>query len=346
MKKIVRLAVLLVGLCLVLTGCGGGDKKPVLNVYNWGDYIDESVLKDFEKETGIKVNYEMFATNEDMYVKLQQGGTTYDLAFPSDYMIEKMIKENMVQPIDKSKVPNLKNIDSRFMDLSFDKGNKYSVPYFWGTVGILYNKNIVKEPVDSWNILWNPKYKSQILMLDSQRDSLAVALKKLGYSLNSKNKAELEAAKAELMKQKPLVLAYTGDNVKDMMANAEGGLAVVWSGDGVNMERQYDFLDFALPKEGSNIWFDNVVIPKDAKNVEAAHKFIDYLCRPDIAKRNTEYVGYATPNKEAMGMLDKSLTSAHNYYPDLNELKNYEIFEDPGKFIEEYNRIWTEFKAE
>lgn len=330
---------------VLLTGCSG-QKKEVLNVYNWGDYIDESVLADFEKETGIKVNYEMFATNEDMYVKIKQGGTPYDVAFPSDYMIEKMIQEDMLMPIDQSKIPNIKNIDERFMNLAFDKNNKYSIPYFWGTVGILYNKDMVKEPVNSWNILWDPKYKGQVLMLDSQRDSLAVALKKLGYSLNTRSKDELEAAKQELIKQKPIVLAYAGDNIKDMMATGEGSLAVVWSGDAVYLMGQYDFLDYALPKEGSNVWFDNVVIPKNAQNSEAAHKFIDFLCRPDIAARNTEYVGFSTPNKVALPKLSDALKKNHAYYPDVEALKNFEIFLDPGDIIEEYNRIWTEFKAE
>lgn len=332
-------------MALAFTGCAK-DEKQVLTVYNWGDYIDESVLADFEKETGVKVNYELFATNEDMYVKIKQGGTAYDIAFPSDYMIEKMIDEDMLQPLDKSKLSNLGNIDPRFMDLEFDKGNKYSVPYFWGTVGILYNKDMVKETVDSWNILWDPKYKGQVMMLDSQRDSLAVALKKLGYSLNTRDIKELEAAKQELLNQKPIVLAYAGDNIKDMMATGEGAMAVVWSGDAVYLMGQYDFLDFALPKEGSNIWFDNVVIPKNAQNVEAAHQFIDFLSRPDIAKRNTEYVGFSTPNKEALKLVSEDLKGNEAYYPTEEALKDFEIFVNPGEFIEEYNRVWTEFKAE
>ena len=343
--KPVLLAVMAASL-IFLSGCGG-DKKTTgtLNVYNWGDYIDQSILKDFENETGIKVNYSLFETNEDMYVKLKNPSTPYDVAFPSDYMIEKMIKEDMLVKIDKSKIPNINKIDSRFLNLDFDKNNEYSVPYFWGTVGIVYNKKMVKEPVDSFNILWAAKYKNHILMLNSERDTLAVALKKLGYSMNTRNVEELEKAKEELIKQKPLVSAYVGDNIRDLMLNEEAAMAVAWSGDAVYLQAESDDLEYALPKEGSNIWFDNVVIPKSAQNVEAAHKFIDFLCRADIAKRNSEYVGYSTPNKEALALIDPELKNLNGYYPTEEETKNYEIFKDPGEFIKEYNRIWTEFKA-
>ena len=225
-KRIFMLGLIMV-LGLLATGCGS--KKPTLNVYNWGDYMEPSVIKDFEKEFNVKVNYNTFATNEDMYVSLKKGGTSYDVAFPSDYMIERMINEDMLEKLDKNNIPNLKNIEERFLDLEYDPNNEYSVPYLWGTFGILYNKNMVDEEVDSWDILWDEKYSKKILMLDSQRDSIAVALKKLGYSMNSRNIEELEKAKEELIKQKPLVYAYVGDEVKDMMVAEDAALAVVWS---------------------------------------------------------------------------------------------------------------------
>lgn len=230
MKKtrILLLIVLVLSVGIALVGCG--DDKPTLNVYNWGDYIDPEVINDFEKEFGVKVNYDTFATNEDMYVSIAKGGTNYDVTFPSDYMIERMIAEDLLAKIDKDKIPNLQYIGERYLNLDFDPNNEYSVPYMWGTVGIIYNKKMVDDVVDSWDILWNEKYQGQILMLDSQRESIGVALKKLGYSMNTRNMDELEAAKEELIKQKPLVYAYVGDEVKELMVGEEAALAVVWSG--------------------------------------------------------------------------------------------------------------------
>ncbi len=344
MKKNVLLVLIIILSLSFLYGCSSNDEV-VLNVYNWGDYIDESVLDDFTNETGIKINYETYPTNEDMLVKLTQGGSNYDVVFPSDYMIEKMKKEGMLSKLDKSLIPNLENIDENFSNLEFDKGYEYSVPYFWGTVGILYNKNMVDDKVDSWDILWDEKYKDQILMMDSQRDTIMVAQKKLGYSMNSKNVEELEKAKELLIAQKPLVLAYVGDNVKDMMIQGEAALAVVWSGEAYGVMSEHEEFGFALPKEGSNYWFDNIVIPKDAKNKEAAHKFINFLLDPEIGFRNTDYVGYSTPNKKTFEMLDDEVKARKGAYPSDELLENFEVFLDPGDFIEEYNRVWTEFKA-
>ncbi|EOC99919.1 ABC transporter substrate-binding protein [Caldisalinibacter kiritimatiensis] len=339
----ILLIVLVLGILVASSGCG--ENKPVLNVYNWGDYIDESVLNDFEEEYGIKVNYETYATNEDMYVKIKSGGNNYDVAFPSDYMIEKMIKEDMLMKIDMNNIPNYKYIDDKFKNLDFDPNNEYSVPYMWGTVGILYNKKVVDEKVDSWDILWNEKYKKQILMLDSQRDSIAVALKKLGYSLNTKNVEELEEAKQELIKQKPLVLAYVGDEVKDMMVGEEAALAVVWSGDAIAMMEENENLEYVVPKEGSNLWFDNMVIPKTCKHKKEAELFINFMTRPQIALRNTQYIGYSTTNEETWKMLDKQIRENLVAYPDEEDIEGCEVFLDPGEFIKEYDRVWTEVKV-
>jgi Spermidine/putrescine-binding periplasmic protein len=344
MKKVLSLVLLVALMGTLFTGCKKDDQV-VLNVYNWGDYIDEDIFDIFEEETGIKVNYETYATNEEMYTKIKKGGTQYDIAIPSDYMIEKMIKEDLVEPIDLTKIPNYANIDTRFKNLAFDPNNAYSVPYFWGTVGIIYNTNIITEPVDSWNVLWDEKYAGQFTMVDSQRDSIMVALKKLGYSMNTKSVAELEAARDALIEQKPNVLAYVGDNVKDMLISEETAMAVVWSGEASTVIQEYDNFEYALPKEGSNIWFDNVVIPKGAKNIDAAHQFIDFLCRGDIGFKNADYVGYATCNTETMKLLDPALMGTTYAYPDDALLENFEIFSDPGDFITEYDRVWTELKA-
>ncbi|GAB6107951.1 ABC transporter substrate-binding protein [Fusibacter bizertensis] len=344
MKKIVVLVLLVALMGTFFTGCKKDDQV-VLNVYNWGDYIDEDIFDIFEKETGIKVNYETYATNEEMYTKIKKGGTQYDIAIPSDYMIEKMMKEDLLEPIDLTKIPNYANIDSRFKNLAFDPNNAYSVPYFWGTVGIIYNSKLITEPIDSWNVLWDEKYAGQFTMVDSQRDSIMVALKKLGYSMNTKSVEELEAAKNALIEQKPLVLAYVGDNVKDMLISEEAAMAVVWSGEASTVIQEYDYFKYALPKEGSNIWFDNIVIPKGAKNIDAAHQFINFLCRGDIGFKNADYVGYATCNTETMKLLDPALMGTTYAYPDNALVENFEIFSDPGDFINEYDRVWTELKA-
>jgi spermidine/putrescine transport system substrate-binding protein len=342
MKKwsaIVLVSVLL----LLLSGCGS--QARVLNVYNWGDYIDDSVIADFEKEYSVKVNYETFATNEDMYTKIKNGGTHYDVAIPSDYMIEKMANEGMLETIDVSTLSNYKNIGDAYKGLPFDPSNQYAVPYMWGTVGILYNKSLVQEPVESWGILWDEKYKGQILMLDSQRDSLMAALKSLGYSMNTQNMDELNAAKDLLIKQKPLVMAYVVDNGKQMMIAGEAAFMMTWNGEAVWMMEENEDLGFAIPKEGTNLWYDAMVIPKGAEHKEDAMLFIDYMNRPEVAKKNAEYIGYSTTNVTAMAMLDEAVQNNPIAYPSIDQMKNNEVFNDPGAFIEQYNQIWTEIKA-
>jgi len=344
MKKVLSLVLLVALMGTLFTGCKKDDQV-VLNVYNWGDYIDEDIFDIFEEETGIKVNYETYATNEEMYTKIKKGGTQYDIAIPSDYMIEKMIKEDLVEPIDLTKIPNYANIDTRFKNLAFDPNNAYSVPYFWGTVGIIYNTNIITEPVDSWNVLWDEKYAGQFTMVDSQRDSIMVALKKLGYSMNTKSVAELEAARDALIEQKPNVLAYVGDNVKDMLISEETAMAVVWSGEASTVIQEYDNFEYALPKEGSNIWFDNMSIPKTSENVELAQKFIDFMCKPEIALKNAEYIGYATANSSAQELLSDEIKNNPLYYPNQKIIDKCEVFKDLGETIKLYDKAWVEVKV-
>ncbi|NSW90712.1 MAG: spermidine/putrescine ABC transporter substrate-binding protein [Firmicutes bacterium] len=341
----------ILGVVLIITvviglfaGCGGTGKAK-LKVYNWGDYIDESVIEEFEKRYNIDVIYDTFATNEEMYVKLKGGGSDYDVAFPSDYMIERMIKEDMLEKIDFNNIPNYKYIDERFKNLAYDPDNEYSVPYMWGTVGIIYNKTMVNEPVDSWKILWDEKYEKQIFMLDSSRDSIGITLKMLGYSLNTRNINELEEAKDALIRQKPLVLSYMGDDIKDSMIAGQAALAVVWSGDAVFMKRENPDLEYVIPKEGSNLWFDAMVILKGSKNKKEAEQFINFMCEPDIAFRNTDYIGYSTPHTEAKKMLDPEVLNDRTAYPTDEDLRNCEVFEALSDVVKEYDRIWTESKA-
>ncbi|MDD3613399.1 MAG: ABC transporter substrate-binding protein [Clostridia bacterium] len=342
MKRYTKVVFLLAALAIIFSLSGCGEAKPTIKVFNWGDYIDESVYEAFEKEYGIKVIYEDFTSNEDMYAKLVSGGVDYDVLFPSDYMIERLIKEDRLEKLNFDNIPNYKYIDERFKDLPYDPENEYSVPYFWGTLGILYNTKMVDEPVDSWDILWDQKYKKEIFMYASQRDSLGVALKKLGYSLNTRNEAELEEAKQLLIEQKPLVLAYMGDDIKDKMIGEEAALALVYSGDAVYATWENEDLAYAIPKEGTNLWFDAMVIPKGSKNKEGAEKFINWLCDPENALANAEYVGYSTPNKGAFDLLDDKLKNDKTAYPDGDIMEMGELFVDISDVIGLYNRIWDE----
>ncbi|MEG2539809.1 MAG: extracellular solute-binding protein [Clostridium sp.] len=320
-------------------------EKAVLNVYNWGEYIDKSVIQQFEKETGIKVNYELFATNEDMYVKVKSGGSSYDVAFPSDYMISKMANEGMLHEINMKNVPNYQYIDPILKNQSFDPDNKYSVPYTWGTVGIIYNTKMVKEPVNSWDILWDKKYAKNIMMLDSQRESIGIALQRKGKSLNSANEKDLEQAKKDLIEQKPLVLAYVVDEGKDKMVAGEAAMMVTWAGDAMTMMEDNEDLEFAVPESGSNIFFDSMVIPKTSKNKGAAEMFINFMCREDIALKNTLETGYSTPQIQTMEKLPKEIREDETAYPNDEIIKKCEAYQDLGSKVVLYDRLWTEIKA-
>lgn len=318
-------------------------------VYNWGEYIDPEIIDLFEEETGIDVIYEEFETNEIMYPKIQSGTIAYDVVCPSDYMIQRMIENDLLAEINYDHIPNLKYIGDNYMKMSrqFDPENKYSVPYLWGTVGILYNKKMVDEPVDSWGILWDKKYEDSILMQDSVRDAFAVALKYLGYSLNSTDLDELEAAKNLLIEQKPLVQAYVIDQVRDKMIGGEAALGVIYSGEALYCQQENPDLDYVIPKEGTNIWIDSWVIPKNAKNVENAEAFINFLCRPDIAKMNFDYITYSIPNTAGRDLIeDESLRNSPIAFPDDSKLENCETFQFLGDDNDAlYNRLWREIKS-
>lgn len=347
MKRIVKIFIMFLTLVIFVvtfTGCGRMGKQ-TLKVYNWGDYIGEGVIRDFEKKYDVNVIYETFGTNEEMYTKLRGGGSEYDVLFPSDYMLERMIKEDMLQKINLGNIPNFEYIEEDFKNLSYDPGNEYSVAYMWGTIGIIYNRTMVKEPVNSWRILWDKKYEKQIFMLDSSRDTIGVTLKMLGYSMNTKKIEELEEAKQALIEQKPLVLSYMGDDVKDSMIAGEAALAVVWSGDAVYMREENPDLEYVIPKEGGNIWFDAMVIPKNSKNKDLAEKFINFMCEPEIAFKNTDYIGYSSPHTEAKKMLDPEILDDRASYPTAEDLEGSEWMENLSEVLKEYDRIWTEITA-
>ena len=327
----------------------GTSKNGQVIVYNWGEYIDPEIIDLFEEETGIDVIYEEFETNEIMYPKIQSGAIAYDVVCPSDYMIQRMIENDLLAEINYDHIPNLKYIGDNYMKMSrqFDPENKYSVPYLWGTVGILYNKKMVDEPVDSWGILWDKKYEDSILMQDSVRDAFAVALKYLGYSLNSTDLDELEAAKNLLIEQKPLVQAYVIDQVRDKMIGNEAALGVIYSGEAIYTQKENPNLEYVIPKEGSNIWIDSWVIPKNAEHKENAEKFINFLCRPDIALMNFEYITYSTPNEAARELIeDESIRNSEIAFPDLSKYDNLETFQYLGTEADQvYGDLWNKVKS-
>lgn len=318
-------------------------------VYNWGEYLDPKTIELFEEETGISVTYEEYETNEIMYPKIVSQAIAYDVVCPSDYMIQRMIENDLLAEINWDNIPNIKNMDPTYMEQSksFDPKNKYSVPYCVGTVGILYNKSMVKEPVDSWDILWNPKYKDSILMQDSVRDAFAVALKRLGHSINSTEVDQLAAAAEDLMEQKPLVQAYVVDQVRDKMIGNEAALGVIYSGEAGYTKRENPDLEYVIPKEGSNVWIDSWVIPKNAQNKENAEKFINFMCRPEIALMNFEYLTYSTPNLKAREMIeDEEIRNSKILFPEPEDLSNCETFQFSGDDVDSYyNELWNKVKS-
>lgn len=318
-----------------------------LNILNWGEYIDPELLNLFEKETGVKVNYVEMTSNEEMLLKLRSADCIYDLCFPSDYIIEQLIANDMLQPLDMSKIPNAKNISERIKQFTnvFDPDNKYSLPYLWGTVGILYNTKMVEGEVDSWDVLWDEKYVGQVWQYDSVRDAIAVALLKLGYDINTRSADEVNAAKEELIKQIPLLKGLGTDDIRSSMENGKAALAVIYSGDALECCSKNEDLAYVVPKEGSNVWFDNVVIPKSAKNVEAAHAFINFINDANLAARNTEYVYYSTPNQGALDLLGEEFTEDEIFNPSQEVLDRCNVFHDLGDFVDVFNTAWAEYKS-
>lgn len=324
-----------------------------LNVFNWGEYMSlgqedsMNVNKAFEEKTGIKVNYQTYDNNEAMYTKIKSGGAEYDIVIPSDYMIGKMINEDMLQKLDYSLIPNATlYIDQKFKGLEFDPNDEYSVPYTWGVVGIIYNKTMVNEPVDSWNILWDEDYAGNILMFGNSRDAFGIALLKNGLSVNPSSIDDIETAKQDLIAQKSVVQAYVNDEIFDKMGGNEAALAPYYSGDAITMIGDNPDLDFAVPKEGTNYFVDSICILKDAKNVEAAHMYINFLCETEVALANAEYIGYATPHTGAYEMLDDETKNNPIAYPSDDLLTNTQVFNTlPEDINTAMSNAWNEVRS-
>lgn len=350
MKKLISLLAAAAILACMFCGCGtaGGSDKKVLKVYNAGEYIDKSLLTKFEKENNCTVVYETFDSNESMYTKIMSG-EQYDILIPSDYMIERLIKENYLQPVDWSKISNKENILPEVMNKTYDPGNVYSVPYFWGSVGILYDTTVVDEAdvEEGWDLLINPKYAGDIYMYDSERDSFMVALKALGYSMNTTDTKEIDAAYQWLVNQRDTMKpVYAGDDVIDNMISANKAMAVVYSGDASYIMSENSDLEYTTPKQGTNLWYDAMVITKDCRETDLAHKYIDFFLKEENALANSEEVGYASPVKSAYEEMQTTTYDGISAYVTDTTRSQDEVFGYQETDIKKYFAdLWTKVKA-
>lgn len=354
MKSLLQVAILILAVSGILFFINGelseGSKSGnnTITVYNWGEYIDPELLKQFEEETGYKVIYETFDSNEGMMAKIEQGGTAYDISVPSEYMVEMMVEKDLLLPIDYSKIPNIQHIDPYFLNLPFDPGNTYSLPYFWGTVGIAFNPTLLEgQTFESWDNLWDPSLKQRVILVDGARETVGMALNSLGYSLNSTNPNELRQAVDKLKTLKSNVKAVIGDEVTQLMINNEAAISLTWSGQAADMMYENEDIDYIVPGEGSNLWFDNIVIPKTSKNIDGAHAFINFMLDPDVAAQNADYVGYSTPNQSALDLMDPEVVADERFYPNKETRNELEVYKNLGlELLGIYNELFLEFKMD
>ena len=343
MKKVALAAML----AAALAGCSKQEEQ-VLNLYNWSEYMPQTVLDQFTEETGIKVIYTTYDSNEAMYarLKLLDESSQYDLAVPSTYYVNKMRNEGLLAPIDRSKLSGFDNIDATLVNLDIDPGNQYSVPYLWGTTGIAVNGDAIDpETVTRWADLWKPEYQGRIMMMNDVREVFHVGLRVLGYSANSTNPEEIEAAYNKLAELMPGVRTFNSDAPRMPYLEGETDIGMIWNGEAVMGAEDMPSLTYIYPQEGAIVWFDSFVIPKNAKNVEAAHKFIDFMLRPEIAAEISTEIGYATPNLPARELLDEEVKSDRAVYPTAEDMVNAEVQEDVGEALLVYEKFWELLKA-
>lgn len=365
MKKFISV-IAVISLIFCLSGCGYKYKElnlksefdkslegTTLTVYNWGEYISDGsdgmmdVNKEFEKLTGIKVNYLTFESNETMYSQVKSGGVNYDIVIPSDYMISRMIKEDMLSKIDLSKIPNYSFIDESYKNMYFDPQNEYSVPYNVGMVGIIYNSAQIKDIEHSWNVLWDSKYKNMVLNFNNPRDAFMTAQSLLGIDYNSENKADWDKAAEKLKEGKPNLQGYVMDEIYGKMETGEANIAPYYAGDFLTMKENNDALEFFYPKEGTNIFVDSVCILKDCQNYEAALMYINFLLEPDVATANAEYIGYASPNTEVINNKDYCYYGNEILYPKKEDMPKVTYYYDISEEIRNYyENLWIKVKID
>lgn len=332
-------------LALALAGGCGKPAGRTVHFYSWDSYDDPAVFAEFEKRTGIKVVTDFFASNEELLAKLMAGQGGYDVIVPSDYMVEIMARQGLLAEIPRAAVPNAAQLDPRFLDLPFDKGNRFSMPYMWGMTGIAYDSDVVKPAPDSWAALWDPRWKGRIAMLNDQREVFAMALQSLRLPANSKDPVHLAAAQKRLAEQRPLVKAYQSENQKGLLIAGEVVMAQAWSSDLNLAAAEKPSLRFVLPKEGGFIWMDNLCIPKGAADPEAAKALVDFLLSPEVAVKLHAKLRGGSPIKDAARRLPEELRGNPTIVPDAAMMKRAVWLEDLGEAAALYDRLWTELKA-
>ena len=327
-------------------GGGGGPEEKKLALYNWAEYVAKTTIPSFEEKTGIQVTQDFFSSNEDLLGKLQAGATGYDVIVPSDYMVAIMIKSDIIQPLEKAKIPNFKNVGENYRGLSYDPDNEYSMPYQWGTTGILYNKGEIGELEENWDAMWDPEFEGKIAMLNDTRETLGAALYKLGYSVNATDSEQLQEAEAELKKQKPLLRGYF-DSTQNRPSVINGDLLLghVFSGDAFLAVAENDNLDYIIPQPRATRWTDNMCIPNGAPRPDNAHKFINHILDAEVGAKLSNYTYYNTPNEAAVPKIDEALTSLPGYTLEPEVFDRLEVIEDTGETTREYERIFTEVKS-
>ncbi len=346
MKKFISVltaALLLVG---SLAGCGGGKAaNGVVNIYNWGEYIDMDLLQAFEQETGIRVNYKTFESNEQMYSVLKQGGVDYDIIIPSDYMISRLIGEDMLEPLNFTNIPEYENVEESLKGMAYDPDNTYSVPYMWGTTGLIYDPELVGE-VDSWSALFDASHTGSILMFDNSRDAMGIALKYLGYSINTTEVSQLDEAYELLEQQKPILQGYVMDQIFDKLESGEATIGPYYAGDYLTMYENNPKLQFVIPKEGANVFVDAFCVLKGASNKDNAEAFINFMTKAENSAKNSDFIGYTSPNRLARELLDLDALAEAVMYPADAVLDTCEAFTNlPQETLDYYDALWIKLKS-
>lgn len=343
--------VLLIILVLVFSACGKA-KSTEVNLYAWSEYIPQALLDGFTKETGIKVNYDTYSSNEELMAKLQAGASGYDVIIPSDYTVAIMINQKLLDELDLSKIPNFKNVDETFKNLKYDPGNKYSVPYQWGTTGLAINRTLVTKQITKWADLWSPDYKGKLVMLDDEREVIGMVLNVLGYDRNTKNEAELEAAKTKLLELMPNIRVFDSDSPKTALLAGDVWMGLVWNGEAALAHSENSSIDYICPEEGCGFWVDNLSIPKGAPHKDAALALINYILNPEASILITKEFPYSNPNKAALELMKTQDPETYNSYmgfaatnPSQADISNARTIEDVGDATTIYDRIWTEVKG-
>src|SRR5512142_2840697 len=324
-----------------------------LNLYGWSDYVPQQLLDDFTAACGVKVNYDTYSSNEEMLAKIQAGASGYDLIIPSDYTVDLMRRQNMLEPIDLTQIPNFKNLDPRFTNRDYDPGNKYSIPYQWGTTALAYDKTKVPFEPKKWADLWDPKFKSKLVVLDDEREVIGMTLQMLGYDKNSTDPAQLDKAKQKLAELKPNILLFNSDDPESSLITGETWAGLVYNGNASLAYQSDPNIVYICPTEGCGLWFDNLAVPKGAPHADAAMLFLNFVLDPKESILITKEFPYSNPNKAALDYLKTSDSAAYDAYmafagtnPSADFLKGATSVKDVGDATKLYDQLWTDFKGE